>query len=89
LQTEFRRNVEVMWLLGRLYSDHKSIAEFKYLTAVKSLPRPALATRKVSLPLTCSNSPAKRANGIGFVLAAHTGIIRDYDKRLKVRRLVS
>jgi transposase len=29
LETECRRNVEVMWLLGRLYPDHKSIAEFR------------------------------------------------------------
>src|ERR1022692_3579370 len=29
LEAECRRNVEVMWLLGRLYPDHKSIAEFR------------------------------------------------------------
>src|SRR6266852_4638692 len=29
LETECRRNVELMWLLGRLYPDHKSIAEFR------------------------------------------------------------
>src|ERR1700744_6708490 len=29
LQAECRRNVELMWLLGRLYPDHKSIAEFR------------------------------------------------------------
>jgi transposase len=29
LETESRRNVELMWLLGRLYPDHKSIAEFR------------------------------------------------------------
>jgi transposase len=28
LEAECRRNVELMWLLGRLYPDHKSIAEF-------------------------------------------------------------
>src|SRR5258708_36190737 len=28
-ETECRRNVELMWLLGRLYPDHKSIAEFR------------------------------------------------------------
>jgi len=31
LETECRRNVELMWLLGRLYPDHKSIAEFRRL----------------------------------------------------------
>lgn len=29
LEAECRRNVEVMWLLGRLTPDHKSIAEFR------------------------------------------------------------
>ena len=27
LEAECRRNVELMWLLGRLYPDHKSISE--------------------------------------------------------------
>ncbi len=29
LEAERRRNVELMWLLGRLYPDHKSISEFR------------------------------------------------------------
>jgi transposase len=29
LEAACRRNVELMWLLGRLYPDHKSIAEFR------------------------------------------------------------
>lgn len=29
LETECRRNVELIWLLGRLYPDHKSVAEFR------------------------------------------------------------
>ncbi len=31
LETECRRNIELMWLLGRLYPDHKSISEFRRL----------------------------------------------------------
>lgn len=31
LEAECQRNVELMWLLGRLYPDHKSIAEFRRL----------------------------------------------------------
>ena len=31
LEAECHRNVELMWLLGRLYPDHKSIAEFRRL----------------------------------------------------------
>jgi transposase len=31
LEAECCRNVELMWLLGRLYPDHKSIAEFRRL----------------------------------------------------------
>src|ERR1700721_582697 len=31
LEAECRRNVELMWLLGRLDPDHKSIAEFRRL----------------------------------------------------------
>src|ERR1700743_3639948 len=29
VEAECRRNVELMWLLGRLYPDHKSISEFR------------------------------------------------------------
>lgn len=29
LETECRRNIELMWLLGRLYPGHKSISEFR------------------------------------------------------------
>jgi transposase len=29
LEAECRRNLELMWLLGRLYPDHKSMAEFR------------------------------------------------------------
>jgi len=29
LEAECRRNIELVWLLGRLYPDHKSIAEFR------------------------------------------------------------
>src|SRR5450432_2153012 len=29
LEAECRRNIELMWLLGRLAPDHKSIAEFR------------------------------------------------------------
>lgn len=31
MEAECRRNVELMWLLERLYPDHKSIAEFRRL----------------------------------------------------------
>jgi transposase len=31
LEAECRRNVELMWLLGRLYPDHKGIADFRRL----------------------------------------------------------
>lgn len=36
LEAECKRNVEVMWLLGRLQPDHKSIAEFGGGTAERS-----------------------------------------------------
>src|ERR1700734_1090616 len=29
LEAECRRNIELMWLVGRLYPDHKSISEFR------------------------------------------------------------
>jgi hypothetical protein len=29
LEAECKRNIEMMWLLGRLYPDHKSISEFR------------------------------------------------------------
>ena len=31
LEAECRRNLELVWLLGRLYPDHKSISEFRRL----------------------------------------------------------
>ena len=34
LEAECKRNVEVMWLLGRLQPDHKSVAEFRRLNSV-------------------------------------------------------
>jgi transposase len=34
LEAECRRNVELMWLLGRLYPGHKSIAEFRRMHRV-------------------------------------------------------
>ena len=34
LEAECRRNVELMWLLGRLYPDHNSIAEFRRMHRV-------------------------------------------------------
>jgi transposase len=33
LEAECRRNVELMWLLGRLYPDHKSVSEFRRMHA--------------------------------------------------------
>src|SRR6202166_2476352 len=33
LEAECRRNVELMWLLERLYPDHKSISEFRRMHA--------------------------------------------------------
>lgn len=33
LEAECRRNIELMWLLGRLYPDHKSISEFRRMHA--------------------------------------------------------
>jgi transposase len=33
LEAECRRNVELMWLLGRLYPDHNSISEFRRMHA--------------------------------------------------------
>ena len=35
LEAECRRNIEVMWLLGRLTPDHKSIADFGGCTATR------------------------------------------------------
>ena len=33
LESECRRNIELMWLLGRLVPDHKTIAEFRRVAA--------------------------------------------------------
>jgi transposase len=49
LEAECRRNVEVMWLLGRLAPDYKSIAEFRRLCPEKSL-RAVAATLRLSPP---------------------------------------
>ena len=35
LELECQRNVELMWLLGRLCPDHKSIAEFRRVIAMR------------------------------------------------------
>jgi hypothetical protein len=56
-QDDFIPVDQMMRLLGRLFPDHKSIAEFEYLTVTESLPRPTLATRKVSSPFIGADSP--------------------------------
>jgi transposase len=50
LEAECRRNVELMWLLGRLYPDHKSIAEFRRMHryAITAAARNLSALRKVA-----------------------------------------
>ena len=53
LEAECRRNVELMWLLGRLYPDHKSISEFRrmHCDAVTAAGRPhSLCTELWSYP---------------------------------------
>jgi transposase len=49
LETECRRNVELMWLLGRLYPDHKSIAEFRRLHRDAIVAAGAELVREVGL----------------------------------------
>jgi len=46
LEAECRRNIELMWLLGRLYPDHKSISEFRrtHSEAVTAAGRPSSAS---------------------------------------------
>jgi transposase len=35
LEREARRNIEVMWLIGRLAPDHKTIADFRGITGLR------------------------------------------------------
>jgi transposase len=58
LEAECRRNVELMWLLGRLHPDHKSIAEFRRMhsdavtaagASTKENPRRQFATGSAGL----------------------------------------
>ena len=42
LEAECTRNVEVMWLLGRLRPDYKSIAEFRRMHLARHRPAPSI-----------------------------------------------
>src|SRR5271156_190203 len=45
LEEECRRNVELMWLLGRLHPDHKSIAQFRRMNREAVTPAGAQLVR--------------------------------------------
>lgn len=55
LERECRRNVECMWLLGRLVPDHKTIAEFRRTTSTLSTTA-ATITLSNRRPATVSDS---------------------------------
>jgi hypothetical protein len=59
LEAECRRNVELMWLLGRLYPDHMSIAELRRMhrEAVRR-PSPILKPEK-SQRYSCHLKPSE------------------------------
>jgi len=73
LETECRRNMEVMWLLGRLVPDYKSIAEFRRMhreavteagAELMLLGMLAFAVRRVSKhTASAARSPADRRTG--------------------------
>ncbi len=65
LEREAGRNVEVMWLTGRLVPDHKTMADFRKdngaRTTVRRSATSALASSPCAASLTCSPRPAWRS----------------------------
>lgn len=58
LEAGCRRNVELMWLLGRLYPDHKSIAELRRMHRDAVVAAGAEIERCLRLfPLKCRQHP--------------------------------
>jgi len=61
-EAECRLNGELMWLLGRLYPDHKSIAQFRRMHAMpQPQPTPSLSTLHAAAVSSVANgSPLAR-----------------------------
>ena len=77
LEAECRRNVELMWLLGRLYPDHKSIAEFRRMhrDAVTAAGAELVRFARVAVSSAASGSPS---TGQSFALwPASTALAND------------
>lgn len=60
LEAECRRNVELMWLLGRLYPDHKSISEFRrmHTEAVTAAGAALIRFARVVVSSVANGSPS-------------------------------
>jgi len=69
LESECQRNVELMWLLGRLCPDHKGIAEFRrvHSDAVTEAGAELIRfARSVGLPSNTSQRPLRACPSVHF-----------------------
>jgi hypothetical protein len=94
LEREAGRNFEVMWLLGRLVPDHKTVADFR---KNKSVFRPAgvndgssIVDETRSFPAPVRNVrfwvlPSVRANLDPFETLLRMGYVTDFENRAPFR----
>jgi Transposase domain (DUF772) len=61
LEREAGRNLELIWLLGRLSPDHKTIADFHFVNVERPMPRSS-ATCSAVRPLVDRSLTASRRN---------------------------
>jgi transposase len=59
LEREAGRNVEVMWLIGRLVPDHKTIADFRKDNG-RAIPRAEYTHTQIGKP-PCNRKPGRNA----------------------------
>jgi transposase len=70
LEAECKRNVEVMWLLGRLVPDYKSIAEFRRLHREAVTEAGAELVRFARSALQCVKAPQELLLGFSRLLCS-------------------
>lgn len=84
LESECRRNLEVMWLLGRLSPDHKTIAEFRRVNA-KALREACAAFVRClrEMKVISAEAPVVAIDGSKFQASAAKGSVLNAEQLSK------
>ena len=89
LESECRRNLEVMWLLGRLSPDHKTIAEFRRVNA-KALREACAAFVGClrEMKVISAEAPVVAIDGSKFKACAAKGSVLDAEQLAKQQKKI-